>query len=93
MSIIPLSVVPPGTDFEIAEFHSGRTHRKKLADMGVFIGTELRVCYGSNNEQLILCRCGDKFAIGRGMADKIFVKIKENSDGFFKKCKLKPEIK
>jgi Fe2+ transport system protein FeoA len=88
MSIIPLSVVPPGTEFEISEFHSGRTHRKRLAEMGIFIGTVLRVCYGTNSDHIVLCRCGDKFSIGRGMADKIFVKIKENPEPH-KNCKLK----
>ena len=72
---LPLSNVLPGETVELVEIHSGRTLRKRLADLGLNIGMTVRVVQGNHHGPVILAVKEDsRLAIGRGMAHKIMTR-------------------
>ncbi len=55
----------------------GWSFRKRLEDMGLTPGTEVAVVRSAPfRGPLEVCVRGSKLAIGRGMADRIFVEVK-----------------
>ncbi|PLX20099.1 MAG: hypothetical protein C0601_00190 [Candidatus Muiribacterium halophilum] len=80
MSLIPLSVIPPGQKVEIVELHGGYKFKKKLADQGIFVGTTLKVSIGGENGFVKIKMDNTSFGIGIGMAHKIFVSLLEKQN-------------
>jgi len=77
MNLIPLSVIPPGQKVEIQELRGGYKFKKKLADLGLFIGKTLNVTIGGESGFVKVKVDDTNFGIGMGMAHKIFVKLLE----------------
>jgi ferrous iron transport protein A len=71
---MPLSMARPGEIVELVEIRGGHRMRKRLADLGLNIGTKVRVIQGNHGEQKILAVKEDsRLAIGKGMSHKIIV--------------------
>lgn len=75
---MPLSMVSPGETVELVKIRGGRVLRKRLADLGLNIGTTVRVVQGNHRGPMILAVKEDtRLAIGRGMAHKIRVTLRD----------------
>jgi ferrous iron transport protein A len=73
-STMPLSMAAPSEKVRISAMHGGRGLRKRLADLGLNIGTIVEVVRSDGSGPLILAVKGDsRLALGRGMAHRIEV--------------------
>jgi ferrous iron transport protein A len=71
---VPLSMVTSGQTVELVEIRSGQRLRKRLAELGLHIGTPLRVVQGTLRGPVILAVKGDcRLALGRGITQRIIV--------------------
>lgn len=71
---MPLSLASPGQTVELSEIRGGRRLRQRLADLGLNIGTSVRVIQNDHTGPLILAVKEDaRLALGRGMAHHIRV--------------------
>ncbi len=76
--IIPLSKISAGQTVELVAVQGGRRLRKRLADLGLNSGSQVRVVQNHFAGPLILAVQRDtRLAIGRGMAHKISVRRME----------------
>lgn len=78
MSGMPLSSFSQGEKGHIENINGGRNLSKRLYEMGFNKGTEIRVVKNDVGP-LIVSLYGGKIAIGRGMAQKIFVRTENYS--------------
>ena len=70
-----LSAVSSGKMVELTAIDGGRRLRKRLADLGLSVGQQIRVVQNHFAGPLILAVQHDtRLAIGRGMAKKIYVR-------------------
>lgn len=69
-----LSMAAPNQRVRLVEIRGGRRLRKRLADLGLTLGTSLRViqAYGSG-PMIIAVRQDTRMALGRGIAHKLIV--------------------
>lgn len=76
MGELPLCHLSPGERACIVHIDQGRRLRKRLADLGLTVGTEVHVLQASHGSRaMILAIHHDaRLAIGRGMANKIHVR-------------------
>lgn len=74
---LPLCLLEPGTRASVVSVGEGRRFRKRLADLGLAPGMEVRVLRASRGRgPMILGLCGDsRIAMGWGMANRIDVKV------------------
>jgi Fe2+ transport system protein FeoA len=73
-SAMPLSMVSPGETVELVQIRECRRLRKRLADLGLNVGLDVRVVQNCFSGPLILAVKEDaRLAIGRGMARQILV--------------------
>ncbi|MBN1964295.1 MAG: ferrous iron transport protein A [Anaerolineae bacterium] len=76
---LPLSMVRPGESAELVEVGAGLQFRKRLADLGLGPGMVVRVVQNNVPGPLILAIKDDtRLAIGRGMAHRIRVVLRES---------------
>jgi len=72
--MMPLTMVTPGEAVKLIIIHGGQGVRRRLADLGLTPGTEIRVIQSDSTGQLIIGFKDDaRLALGRGMAHKIQV--------------------
>lgn len=77
-SLTALSAVSAGQTVELVAIQGGRRLRKRLADLGLNTGRQVRVIQNHFAGPLILAVQQDgRLAIGRGMAHKISVRSLE----------------
>ena len=77
-SAMPLSMVSSGETVELVQIREGRRLRKRLADLGLNVGLDVRVVQNCFSGPLILAVKEDaRLAIGRGMAHQILVVPRE----------------
>jgi len=70
---IPLALLSPGSEGTVSHINAGRGLWSKLFGMGIGVGSRIKVL--ANDYRGIIILVGNmKFALGRGMAMKIFVK-------------------
>jgi Fe2+ transport system protein FeoA len=73
-SAMPLSMITPGQTVELIQIREGKRLRKRLADLGLNVGLDVRVVQNCFRGPLILAVKEDaRLAIGRGMAHQILV--------------------
>ncbi|NDJ75099.1 MAG: ferrous iron transport protein A [Chloroflexi bacterium] len=74
-AVMPLCLLSPGEQGRIVHVHEGRQFRKRLADLGLAVGMDVRVVRASHGHgPMILAVCQDgRLAMGWGMANKIRV--------------------
>lgn len=71
---MPLSMVTAGETVELVQIREGKRLRKRLADLGLNVGLDIRVVQNCFSGPLILAVKEDaRLAIGRGMAHQILV--------------------
>lgn len=74
---LPLSMAAPGERLMLVEIMAGKGLRHRLTELGLTPGVEFQVLQ-SEGGPLLLAIHNSRLAIGRGMAQKILVKIKES---------------
>ncbi len=71
--VLPLAMTTPGERVRIVEIRGGRGFEGRLASMGLKRGTEIEVINSNAPGPVIVASGETRLAIGRGMAQKIFV--------------------
>ena len=77
ITTLPLCLVPAGESARIVHVEQGRRCRKRLADLGLAAGVDVRVLRASRagGPMILAVRNDARLAIGRGMAMKIRVQL------------------
>jgi Fe2+ transport system protein FeoA len=77
ITTLPLCLVPTGESARIVHIEQGRRCRKRLADLGLATGVDVRVLRTSRagGPMILAVRNDARLAIGRGMAMKIRVQL------------------
>lgn len=76
--IMPLSLASPGETVSIVGIDAGRGLGRKLVDMGLVPGTEIKVVTAHGGPVIVEVK-GTRLALGHGMAHKILVRFKNGS--------------
>lgn len=71
---IPLFAVTPGKPITVIGFRGGPGMQRRLADMGLTPGTELRLISSDRHGPIIIELKGARLALGRGVARHILVR-------------------
>ena len=71
--MMPLSMVKQGTEVCLTEIHGGMRMRKRLADLGLTCGMNLKTICNTGNGPVILKVKDSRLAVGRGMLHHILV--------------------
>ena len=71
---MPLAMVVPGKLVTVTEVRDGRGLQRRLADMGLTLGVQIRVINGQMSGPVLIDLRGSRLALGRGIAQKIVVK-------------------
>ncbi|MDM8516935.1 transcriptional repressor [Desulfobacterales bacterium HSG16] len=74
ISLIPLAMARPGEQLVIESFKGGSSSRMRLLSMGLRPGDELEVITNSNSGRIVVALDYNRYALGRGLAEKIMVK-------------------
>ena len=75
-SVFPLSIAKAGERVRIVKVWTGSSMQKRLLSMGLHVGDVITVEQVQGRGPIVISRCGQKYGLGGGMAQKIFV-IKE----------------
>lgn len=73
-SLMPLAMVRPGEQVILVAVNAGWGLARRLADMGLYPGVNLRVIWGHPGP-LVVQVGSSRLALGHGMAQKIMVKV------------------
>jgi Fe2+ transport system protein FeoA len=80
--MLPLALIAEGEEVRLIAIHGGHHMRKRLADLGLNTGTALKVIRHNPSGPMILAVKGSRLALGRGMANRVFVElIRDNVGG------------
>ena len=71
---IPLTDVPVNASATLTKINGGRRLRHRLTELGLIPGSVLTIVQNQNGPLLVAVR-ETRLAIGRGMAEKILVKL------------------
>jgi ferrous iron transport protein A len=71
---MPLGLAQSGECVEILRIHGGHGFRQRLAEMGLGIGSRVRVVSSGRPGPVVLEAKGSRLAIGHGTTHKIQVK-------------------
>lgn len=74
--LMPLSELPSGAVGIVESIHGGKGLLTRLSSMGLTIGAEFSVIQNALVGPVLINVRGVRLAIGRGMASRIFVKVK-----------------
>lgn len=72
-SSFPLAMASEDSAVRITGLHGGGTLSKRLTEMGLNVGSEVRVRQRQGAGGLVISRGETRFALGLGMASKIMV--------------------
>ena len=72
--VMPLAMVTAGELVTVTEVRAGQGLQKRLADMGLTPGVQIKVINRQISGPVVIDLRGSKLALGRGMAQKIAVK-------------------
>ena len=73
MSHMPLAMVRPGDIVTVVNIRAGWGLTRRLADMGLTPGTQIRVINSQMSGPIIIDFRGSRLVLGRGIAQKIMV--------------------
>jgi len=68
-------MIAPGEEVRLVEIRGGYRLRKRLADLGLNLGTTLGVMKTDRHGPMILTVKDSRLVIGRGMAHHILVEV------------------
>ena len=71
--MIPLSTVAAGKQVRVVSIDAGWSLQRRLADMGLTPGLEVRVVGSQRPGSVVLDVRGSRLALGRGVSQKILV--------------------
>lgn len=72
--MMPLSMVSPGELVQVAAVRAGWGLQRRLADMGLTPGVQVRVVNSQRSGPVVIEIRGSRLALGQGVAHKIMVK-------------------
>ncbi len=72
--MMPLSMVSPGELVQVAAVRAGWGLQRRLADMGLTPGVQVRVVNSQRPGPVVIEIRGSRLALGQGLAHKIMVK-------------------
>ncbi|QTA83658.1 Ferric uptake regulator [Desulfonema limicola] len=72
--LIPLALGQKREILTVSEFTGGMASRMRLLSMGLRIGDKVEIISNSGNGQLVIAVDCKRYAIGRGLAEKILVR-------------------
>jgi Fe2+ transport system protein FeoA len=73
--MLPLAMIAEGENVQLINITGGRVLRKRLADLGLNPGMNLKVVRVDSQGPLILAVKDSRIALGRGMAQKVMVEL------------------
>ena len=71
--IFPLAMVSVGEDVSIVSFSSKNALQQKLQDLGLMVGSHVKVLKNDLGSALLLAVGDTRIALGHGMAHKIMI--------------------
>jgi ferrous iron transport protein A len=71
---MPLAMARPGELVTVIGVRAGRGLQKRLADMGLIPGVQIRVIASQMSGPVVIDLKGARVALGRGIAQKIVVR-------------------
>jgi len=71
---IPLFMASPGKLLTVIGINAGWGLQRRLTDMGLTPGTQIRVMSGQRAGSVLIDLRGSRLGLGRGVAQKILVK-------------------
>jgi len=74
IELMPLVAAKQGERLVIYDFTGGTTSRVRLMTMGLRIGDEIEVVTNLGQGQLVIAVAGNRYLLGRGLAEKVLVK-------------------
>jgi len=74
--MITLNQIKEGKTITVIRIEAGQSVNARLNNMGIMPGEKLRVIKNSHG-QIIIAKDNARFALGRGMAHKIFIEEQE----------------
>jgi len=72
--VMPLVMASPGKLFTVTSINAGWGLQRRLADMGLTPGIQIRVMNGQYAGPVLIDLRGSRLGLGRGVAQKILVK-------------------
>ena len=69
---MPVSLAEPGVEYEITRLGGNAEVKQHLADLGFHVGGKV-IVVSSTGEGLIINAKGARVAVGRDLANKIFI--------------------
>ena len=72
---MPLAMVSPGEVVRVVNVRAGWGLTRRLADMGLLPGVQIRVINNQLRGPLIIDLRGSRLVLGHGMAQKILVEV------------------
>ena len=71
--VFPLSMAEPGERVRIVTVRAGAGLQERLLSMGINVDDVVAVEQSQGRGSIVISRCGQKYGLGGGMAQKIFV--------------------
>ncbi len=71
---MPLMMACPGKALTVVDVYGGRGIQRRLADMGLTPGVQVKVVNGQFAGPVLIDLRGTRLGLGRGVAQKIMVK-------------------
>ena len=76
--MMPLLYAKNGELVEVTKLVGGKSFIDKLASMGIYSGTRLKIIRSGDYGAMIIAVGNTRIGLGRGMAQKIFVRLVES---------------
>jgi len=73
-ALLPLSMLPPGTEATVVEVRGGIGARRHLSDIGLAPGVRVRLLSGDTRGPVVVAVGDMRLVLGRGMAHKVLVR-------------------
>jgi Fe2+ transport system protein FeoA len=70
---MPLALARPGRPLRVVGARGGRGVQRRLADMGLTPGVQIRVISGQHSGPVLIDLRGSRVGMGRGVAQKVLV--------------------
>lgn len=75
---LPLTAVAKGSEATLISINSGKGLRMKLISMGLVEGVKIRVLQTRGYGRCVILAGNTRLALGRGIAQKIYVRQEKN---------------
>ena len=76
--LMPLAMTSPGEVVQVVDIRAGRGLTRRLADMGLTPGVNIRIINSQMSGPVVIDLRGSRLVLGHGVAQKILVTEYEN---------------